>query len=576
MARRLTIIFLLFVGLGSTATAQTTLTDLDFVNNQITGPGVYLVESGKAYAFDGQIDLTFEITIQGPDDGWIYEQTSPPVLVNTPGSDGAARNFLQLQAGGILTLKNLVISGRASNDAVSGQFVGNTAGSGYTADNVAFVDWQSFAFRNQGKNLDISITNCVFINGMGLGWSPWGGFPMRMDVAGENVTIENNTVVNSGRLLGNSGPWFNARLHEIHNTYMNSMKAGHEQRAFENIQANNIYYNFDFLGRKTTDNTYDAHWTTWNYYSDVVGKLDSVSLYLGQNLFYRQQEIINWFETAGPDSTPARVPGLLWEHASVDSFITNDDDYTIGTNYGGPPYGDSETNPGFAVPPSNLAKQVEFLGGYWDTTLRPGDQNTEWIDWRVPSPVTWDAGTGLPVLNWPPAFDLSYTNPNLLTAGTDGLPLGDLNWFPEAKADYLANRDQYIAALRDSITNAKAVYVPGSPTPFLPGRITSVEESFESILPSDFSLEQNYPNPFNPTTNIVYNLTQVSDVKLTVYSLLGQRVSVLINSEMKPAGKHTVKWDGRDDSGKLVPSGVYIYKIEVGDIAQTKKMLLMK
>lgn len=115
-----------------------------------------------------------------------------------------------------------------------------------------------------------------------------------------------------------------------------------------------------------------------------------------------------------------------------------------------------------------------------------------------------------------------------------------------------------------------------SPTPFLPGRITSVEESFESILPSDFSLEQNYPNPFNPTTNIVYNLTQVSDVKLTVYSLLGQRVSVLIDSEMKPAGKHTVKWDGRDDSGKLVPSGVYIYKIEVGDIAQTKKMLLMK
>ena len=66
-----------------------------------------------------------------------------------------------------------------------------------------------------------------------------------------------------------------------------------------------------------------------------------------------------------------------------------------------------------------------------------------------------------PVLSWPPPFNLTYTNDTLLTAGTDGLPLGDLNWFPDKKAIYDANRAQYIAALRDSMLNAKYLYVPG-------------------------------------------------------------------------------------------------------------------
>ena len=73
-------------------------------------------------------------------------------------------------------------------------------------DNCAFVDWQDFALRNQFKGDNLSITNCVFINGVRLRFSPWGGFPLRMDVACDNVVLENNSVVNSGRLLANSGP----------------------------------------------------------------------------------------------------------------------------------------------------------------------------------------------------------------------------------------------------------------------------------------------------------------------------------------------------------------------------------
>ena len=521
---------------------------------------VYSVEAGQFYALDGRLDVIWPIEIVGPDDSWIKDQATPPVIVNTPDEQGAARQFFELQAGGSLVLKNVMMSGVVNTGEIVGTMITNTGGSLYMAHNVAFADWENFLVRNQAKNIDISITDCVFINGVRTRNSPWGGFPIRMDVAGENVTIENNTVVNSGRLLTNSGPFFNATIHELHNTYLNSTKAGHEQRANEMIQANNIYYNYDFLGRGFEDNTYDSHWTTWNHYFEAADSLDQISLYLGQNLFFREQPLLDWFAT----QQDTILPGLLWEHAAVDSFVVNDPDYTIGTNY-------SEFDPAFTTHPGNADEVLAYTTSYWLTPDAP------WVDWRIPSPVLF-ADDGSPFFNaWPPNFDLSYTNEFLQTAGTDGLPLGDLNWYPEAKESYLANRDMHIAALRDSVDNAVGVYVPGSPTPLTtPDNVgTSVEDGFGEA-PVKFTLEQNYPNPFNPTTNIVFTLSRSADVKLTVYNLLGQRVAVLLDNQTRLTGTHTVQWNGRDDAGQLVSSGVYVYRLEAEDFTQSRKMLFLK
>jgi parallel beta-helix repeat protein len=94
-------------------------------------------------------------------------------------------------------------------------------------------------------------------------------------------------------------------------------------------------------------------------------------------------------------------------------------------------------------------------------------------------------------------------------------------------------------------------------------------------IPQSFVLEQNIPNPFNPSTEIHFSLTKTSDVTLEVYNVLGQRVSVLINQNL-PAGSHTVRWEGRDDSGKPVASGVYLYRLASGEFSDVKKMLLLK
>ena len=90
-----------------------------------------------------------------------------------------------------------------------------------------------------------------------------------------------------------------------------------------------------------------------------------------------------------------------------------------------------------------------------------------------------------------------------------------------------------------------------------------------------FSLDQNYPNPFNPTTSIEYSLSSSEHLKLTIYNTLGRKVRLLVD-EVMPAGSFEAKWDGTDDSGELLPSGVYFYRVEAGSFVSAKKMLLLK
>lgn len=85
----------------------------------------------------------------------------------------------------------------------------------------------------------------------------------------------------------------------------------------------------------------------------------------------------------------------------------------------------------------------------------------------------------------------------------------------------------------------------------------------------------NYPNPFNPQTTIAFNLLHRANVKVEIYNLTGQKVTTLVNGE-RPAGENKVVWNGTDDLGKPVSSGIYLYKIKNGKYTSTKKMILMK
>ena len=94
-------------------------------------------------------------------------------------------------------------------------------------------------------------------------------------------------------------------------------------------------------------------------------------------------------------------------------------------------------------------------------------------------------------------------------------------------------------------------------------------------IPTDFSLSQNYPNPFNPTTNIKYAIPQDSRVNLVVYNILGQVVRTLVDQEQQ-AGYYNIQWDGNNNYGSKVASGIYIYRIQAGNYSRTIKMNLIK
>jgi len=108
--------------------------------------------------------------------------------------------------------------------------------------------------------------------------------------------------------------------------------------------------------------------------------------------------------------------------------------------------------------------------------------------------------------------------------------------------------------------------------------VTGIEEEF--VLPKSFNLSQSYPNPFNPSTTIEFSVPVNSNVRLTIYNLLGQVVTTLVNEEIS-AGNYSVIWNGTNKNGFQVSSGVYLYKMKASgnngnSYSETKKMVLLK
>ncbi|MFQ5632994.1 MAG: T9SS type A sorting domain-containing protein, partial [bacterium] len=103
--------------------------------------------------------------------------------------------------------------------------------------------------------------------------------------------------------------------------------------------------------------------------------------------------------------------------------------------------------------------------------------------------------------------------------------------------------------------------------------ITSIGEN--GGIPTEYALQQNYPNPFNPETTIEYQLPENGQVRLTVYTVLGAPIRVLVD-RYQPTGSYKIVWDGRDNVGNHAPSGVYFYRIESGNFSTMKKMIMMK
>jgi hypothetical protein len=177
-----------------------------------------------------------------------------------------------------------------------------------------------------------------------------------------------------------------------------------------------------------------------------------------------------------------------------------------------------------------------------------------------------------------PTLDLGQagadSGKNSITRGTGGKAVLNYSGTP-----VYARRNYWATPTPDSATLFGGAvlftpYLPTEPPPPAAPRI-AVEEGSEETLPKKYSLGQNYPNPFNPATTISFSLAQSEKVKLKIYNLLGQEVLTLLNGE-KPAGTHQIVWDGRDENGITVASGIYFYKLEAAGFKEVKRMVFLK
>jgi len=106
------------------------------------------------------------------------------------------------------------------------------------------------------------------------------------------------------------------------------------------------------------------------------------------------------------------------------------------------------------------------------------------------------------------------------------------------------------------------------------GSVTTVTER-ENNPPVEFMLGQNYPNPFNPSTTLKYDLPQQAEVRLKIFDVQGRHVRTLVN-QPQPAGRYAITWDGRNERGESIASGVYLYQLRAGTFAQTRRMALVR
>jgi hypothetical protein len=144
--------------------------------------------------------------------------------------------------------------------------------------------------------------------------------------------------------------------------------------------------------------------------------------------------------------------------------------------------------------------------------------------------------------------------------GNDGI--SDEQWIYDGLAD-----DDYIALLYENLANNAGFWMVSRPN--------EVPVTDAPASPRTGWLGGARPNPFNPSTTIAYSLGRAGSAELVVYDLSGRRVKTLVSGYID-AGSHEARWDGRDEYGRRVASGVYAYRLITDEFSETKRMVLLK
>lgn len=517
-------------------------------NHGVLPDRVYELESGGIYLNTEQFNVAKGVTIR-----LVCNGPRKPIIYQFPTGTGSnpqnpPGNLFVLQ-GGNLEMKNIAVSGYfepdySMLDNLQGGIINTTQeGSSIIIDNCIFNNINGQHIRTGSATKVVKVKNTIFANMGFLGRSNLGagkGLDLR-EASCDSLILVNNTFVNyqdrvvrhynfSNPLAGTGGIQY--CLIE-HNSFVNGM-GFHGLLSLGNVGKeviikNNLFYDAFALGEDSTDATRTAEWAnTGETYAN------------GNNR-------ISWIFTAPNDTTKWTVKNNFYVISQEgQNFLTK-----YGFGEGSPLSLHIQNRLGEAAKTAfkkvslklkniprlmvNMMEWYESPEGGNKTKNTPSDKwnkNLHDMDRRS-------------YKYFEDTLDCSYETTVAAYYGSDrGFPVGDLNWYPDLKAKWEA------------------------------GEVVDVKQ--EVVLTNDYILEQNYPNPFNPTTNITYVIPKTSNVSLIIYNALGEEVIKLVNNKMHQPGKYTVVWNGRNEVGKLLSSGIYFYQLKTDEVTITKKMSLIK
>jgi hypothetical protein len=547
-------------------------------------PSMYLQDRGYT------IEAGRVITIVGEDAGPIVGGTEadgrPPLIAGA----GAQPGYFFTHSTDF-TLKNLAIA-TGSNTGEEGWWTlgptGTAAPSVATYENV-LMEHNNWVFiqGNDAPGMTLIIRDSYFINMTGVGCRRNGGVYDSVSYPLEELIVENSTHVQASGIMYKFRNFPAKRVVFNHNTFVNSTgqiitSFGYE---YNMIVANNLFVNSNtqafYPGLDDTEiglqhqphgiiNLDHFEGTNWagephGVNPDLLpdGLATVRKVLVDRNGVYwdpRLTQIVDHLNDNNIPCDDANCGGIEGEWMSqmitmnerTQSLFDDNDTYPFLTEGAWIMEGD----PNFV----SLEDRVEQLI-QWGIVTAPAGNNILLPKFRSPANM---AVTGEPenylFFDWPLYPNLAYTNEAYLTAGLGGYPLGDLNWFPEQKESWEAQKEALYAELQLALDE---------------GRPTSSVREIGGTIPSSIHLAQNYPNPFNPTTEIQFSLPNQANVSLEIYDLTGRLITTLIDGNMS-SGNYTVTWDATNQFGQTVSSGVYLYRLQAGDIVETKRMTFIK
>jgi hypothetical protein len=563
----LTIFALFFIMFASALAQDTVVVNPDPVgsfgalNNAIandTRPAkrVYKLKRGGFYVTNGRISTNnypdFHLRIVGEGAPATGTDPGPAVIQAGVKSDGSVDGTM-LEMWSDVTLKNIWflffdINGGQNWAPLLFQKEKIRA----VADNCIFEWMISPAIQVEAAGARLFFTNCMFRNAIDrTQW--WAGRMVYINNAAgcDTIFCENNTFENVGFAWQNQSHycgylWFN------HNTFVNVAKFAFMTESSTNaIVTNNVFYNCHFTGERIQDRQgQDPGGLLWGTVLDLYPlSADQIAAW---GIKEAQRRIIlynnsNYLDPAfntfytNYNNDPLNLELILAEPIMNNrtQSMFNSAEYPKAKS------GNliDKENPNFIKPPGNLQLMLNWLTDRYSSS----PVNTIYWGWDPDDPLFENA---VQLTKYPLPENLKFTNTKLLTAATNGFPLGDLNWFPDKIGPWQAQAP----AERDAINKLVS---------------TGVKELAKGV-PEQYRLENNYPNPFNPVTTIEYSLPHSGFVSLKVYNLIGEEVATLVNG-IQHAGQFEVPFDASNLS-----SGVYIYRLQSNNFIETKRMVLMK